>query len=409
VVRRPSVRWGLVVAVLAVVAASCGGNDDAVGLVQDDAEPGDPVPDSVDESLPVGESTSVDEPSTNAPTFDFTAVDETVATFVEVWGISGAGLIIVHRDFGVIHHEHWGIFDEDRVSLIASSTKMVTAGVLLRLQDDGLLDIDTPIADYVEWGAGNPAITTAQLLSNSSGLIGLFEPNPYTCMWVSSTTLQDCAAEIMTTAGDDDGVIAPDTRFRYGGGQWQVAGGVAEAVSGKTWSELVDEIYIQPCGLEVFGYGSPFDQVEMDGFNHPPGFDNNPDELRVSANPSMEAGAFSNTLDYGKLLLMHLRGGMCDDTRVLSTEALMLMHDDRIGTVYDGSAFGSQTGYGMGWFVDRSNGHISDGGAFGSSPWLDLEDGYGVLVLTESNSDTSTALAGSVRELIDTAIADGLA
>jgi CubicO group peptidase (beta-lactamase class C family) len=106
---------------------------------------------------------------------------------------------------------------------------------------------------------------------------------------------------------------------------------------------------------------------------------------------------------------MHLRGGMCDDTRVLSTEALMLMHDDRIGTVYDGSAFGSQTGYGMGWFVDRSNGHISDGGAFGSSPWLDLEDGYGVLVLTESNSDTSTALAFNVRELIDTAIADGLA
>jgi len=349
------------------------------------------------------------EAGTNGPSFDFAAVDDTVATFVAASGLNGAGLIIVHREFGVIHHEHWGVFDEDRVSLIASSTKMVTAGVLLRLQDDGLLDIDMPIAEYVEWGVGNPEITTAQLLSNSSGLIGLFEPNPYTCMWVSDTTLQECAAEIMTTEADNDDVIPPDTRFRYGGGQWQVAGGVAEAVSGKSWNELVHEIYVQACGLEVFGYSSPFDQVQMDGFKHPPGFKNNPDELRDSANPSMEAGAYTNTTDYGKLLLMHLRGGMCDDTRVLSSEALTLMHRDRIGAVYDGNAFGSGTGYGMGWWVDRSNGHISDGGAFGSAPWLDLDDGYGVFVLTESSSETSSALAGYLRELIDTAIAQGLA
>lgn len=349
------------------------------------------------------------EAGTNGPSFDFAAVDDTVATFVAASGLNGAGLIIVHREFGVIHHEHWGVFDEDRVSLIASSTKMVTAGVLLRLQDDGLLDIDMPIAEYVEWGVGNPEITTAQLLSNSSGLIGLFEPNPYTCMWVSDTTLQECAAEIMTTEADNDDVIPPDTRFRYGGGQWQVAGGVAEAVSGKSWNELVHEIYVQACGLEVFGYSSPFDQVQMDGFKHPPGFKNNPDELRDSANPSMEAGAYTNTTDYGKLLLMHLRGGMCDDTRVLSSEALTLMHRDRIGAVYDGNAFGSGTGYGMGWWVDRANGHISDGGAFGSAPWLDLDDGYGVFVLTESSSETSSALAGYLRELIDTAIAQGLA
>ena len=349
------------------------------------------------------------EAETNGPSFDFAAVDDTDATFVAASGLNGAGLIIVHREFGVIHHEHWGVFDEDRVSLIASSTKMVTAGVLLRLQDDGLLDIDMPIAEYVEWGVGNPEITTAQLLSNSSGLIGLFEPNPYTCMWVSDTTLQECAAEIMTTEADNDDVIPPDTRFRYGGGQWQVAGGVAEAVSGKSWNELVHEIYVQACGLEVFGYSSPFDQVQMDGFKHPPGFKNNPDELRDSANPSMEAGAYTNTTDYGKLLLMHLRGGMCDNTRVLSSEALTLMHRDRIGAVYDGNAFGSGTGYGMGWWVDRANGHISDGGAFGSAPWLDLDDGYGVFVLTESSSETSSALAGYLRELIDTAIAQGLA
>lgn len=365
-----------------------------------DTETAEPEPAPSDESAGEG---------VDGPVFDFAAVDEHVGQFVESADLNGAGLIIVHRDLGVIHHEHWGVFDEDRISLIASSSKMVTAGVLLHLADQGLIDIDAPIADYVDWGAGNPEITTAQLLSNSSGLLGLLDPNPYSCMWVSATTLQECAAEIMTTDADDDGVIAPDTEFRYGGAQWQVAGAVAEVVSGKSWYELIDEIYVQPCGLDVFGYNSHFDQIETAGFSHPPGFQSDPGQLVQSENPNMEGGAYSNTADYGALLLMHLRDGMCGDTQVLSTESLARMHGDRIGDVYGGNAFGSGSGYGMGWWVDRTNGHISDGGAFGSTPWLDLEDGYGVLVLTESNSGTSGALADEIRDMIDSAIADGLA
>lgn len=406
------------------LAAACGGGSDAepdgAADVPDEQQESDGSVADTDvavdgdgaEAEPEAE-TETHEPEPEAPAsepqFDFGEVDATVSTFIDERGLTGAGLIVVHRDLGVIHHEHWGIFDEDRISLIASSTKMVTAGVLLRLHDDGLLDIDAPVADYVDWGAGNPDITTAQLLSNSSGLVGLLEPNSYTCMWVSSTTLQDCAAEIMTTPSDDADVVPPDTEFRYGGAQWQVVGGLAEAVSGKTWYELVDEIYVEPCGLEVFGYNSHFDQIETDGFNHPPGFESDPGQLGQSANPSMEAGAYTNTTDYGRLLLMHLRGGVCGDVQVLSEDALARMHGDRIAEAYDGDAWAPDTGYGMGWWVDRDNGHISDGGAFGSTPWLDLEDGYGVLVLTESNSGTSGALADQIRELVDGAIADGLA
>ena len=56
-----------------------------------------------------------------------------------------------------------GRLHADRVSLLASSSKMITAGVLLHLADDGLLDMDAPVADVVDWGAGNPTITPAQL------------------------------------------------------------------------------------------------------------------------------------------------------------------------------------------------------------------------------------------------------
>ena len=52
---------------------------------------------------------------------------------------------------------------------------------------EGLLDLDRPVAQIVPWLAANPGITPAQLISNSSGLVGL-GPNPsyppYLCQFV---------------------------------------------------------------------------------------------------------------------------------------------------------------------------------------------------------------------------------
>ena len=201
--------------------------------------------------------------------YDFSAIGPIVDAFVAEQGLNGAGLIVVDREDGVVHEEYWGEFDADRISLIASSSKMISATVLMRLDDDGLLDVDAPVADVVEWGAGNPTVTPAQLISNSSGLIGLqdgFQYESYLCQFIPAGTLQDCAEQIFTTPDDDPAVIPPDTEFRYGGAQWTIAGAVAEAASGRTWAQLVDELIATPCGLDSLGYHLPT------GFEYPAGF-----------------------------------------------------------------------------------------------------------------------------------------
>jgi CubicO group peptidase (beta-lactamase class C family) len=168
--------------------------------------------------------------------------------------LNGAGLIVVDATDGVVHEQYWGVFDADRVSLVASSSKQITAGVLLHLQDQGLIDLDAPVADAVPWGSANPEITPAQLLSSRSGLVGLLpDPAypPYLCQFLAQGDIEDCAETVFTTTDDDADQIPPDTEFRYGGAQWQVAGGIAEAVSGKPWAQLVEEIYVEPCGLET--------------------------------------------------------------------------------------------------------------------------------------------------------------
>jgi len=353
---------------------------------------------------PEPEPTAAPEPEPEPEGRDFSAVTTAVQSFVDDNELNGAGLIIVHRDDGEIYHEHFGDFTPDRISLIASSSKMISAGVLLKLEEQGLLDMNASVAAITDW-SGNPDITPAHLVSNSSGLVGL-GPDllyaPYICQWTAADDINECAQTVFTTEADDDDSVEPDTEFRYGGAQWQVAGAVAEAVSGKSWAELIQEIYVEPCDVDSLGYINI--AAVFSGAGYPTAFGGDPDSVEESANPTIEGGAHITSGDYGKLLLMHLRGGMCGDNQILSQSSLDTMHADRIKAVYDGDAYGASTGYGMGWWVDRETGRISDGGAWGTVPWLDLDDGYGAYIVIEDASETGGELQDRIEELVHEAV-----
>jgi len=405
-----------------IVAAGCAGGSesDSRGASTTDTPPPSPPatsspttdapgPES-DEPAPTTAASATSAPVTAAPESttapepgrDFTDVDALLDELVTANELNGAGLVVVDRDDGIVHESYIGEFAADRVSLIASSSKMITAGVLLRLADDGLIDLDAPVADAVEWGEAHPGITPAQLVSNSSGLVGLLpDPGygPYLCQLLPDRELEECGAEIFLTEGDDGDVVAPDTEFRYGGAQWQVAGAVAETVSGKSWAELIDEIYVQPCGVDSLGYNNHW--AAAGGFDYPENFD--PDALAPTENPQMEGGGYITPPDYAALLLMHLRGGVCDDGRVLSEESVARAHADRVAAAY-GDRSAAFPGYGLGWWVDRETGVVSDGGAYGSLPWLDMDEGYGAYLVIEANSGLGSEMYRELAPVVDAAM-----
>jgi CubicO group peptidase (beta-lactamase class C family) len=357
------------------------------------------------------ETTAAPTPSTGpatvaAPAYDFGEIDPIVQAAVDANGLGGAGLLVVDRDDGVVHEQYWGEFGPDRVSLVASSSKMIVAGVLLALADDGLLDLDAPVADVAPWGSGNPTITPAQLVSNSSGLVGL-GPNPayppYVCQFLPAGTLQDCAASIFTTTADDADVIAPDTEFRYGGAQWQVAGAVAEVASGRTWAELIEQVYVEPCGVDSLGFANHWTEFGL-GFDYPAAFAGDPSTVSATDNPNIEGGAYITAPDYAQLLLMLLRDGRCGDEQVLSSESIERMLADRIGEVYGGSD--GDRGYGMGWFVDRTSGIRTDPGAYGSVAWIDADAGYAAYLVIEGAGRVGNALAAELFGPVANAFAD---
>lgn len=347
------------------------------------------------------------EPAAEVPgTGDFGPVAAEAARFVERQGIEGAGLIVVHAEAGVVYEDYFGGFGPDRISLIASASKIISAGVLLHLDDDGVLDIDAPIEQSVDWAVGNPEMTPAQLVSNSSGLVGLW-PNlryaPYQCQWSAETTLQACGQAIFNGEGDDTDQARPDTAFRYGGGQWQLAGAVAEAASGKSWEQLIDEIYVGPCGLDSLGYVS-LGGIPLGSMRYPVGFGGDPSTAVPTANPTVGGGAHITVRDYGELLLMHLRGGRCGDTQVLSSAALETMQADRIAEVYGGNASSPGTGYGMGWWIDRDTGQLRDPGFWGAVSWLDSDNRYAAYVIVEERQAVGEALKRRIEGLIHEAV-----
>ncbi len=56
------------------------------------------------------------------------------------------------------------------------------------------------------------------------------------------------------------------------------------------------------------------------------------------------------------------------------------------------------------WSADRDTGRISDGGAYGSEPWLDVEAGYGAYLVLEADADLGIRLADELYDLVEAAV-----
>ena len=113
---------------------------------------------------------------------------------------------------------------------------------------------------------------------------------------------------VIYSADDSADIVPPDTEFRYGSGQWQLAGGIAEVVSGRSWAELIDETYVEPCGLDVLAYTNHYLAMfvrggSMEGAVAYPGFiDGDLANIPGASNPNMEGGGTPLSRTMGNLV-----------------------------------------------------------------------------------------------------------
>jgi len=169
-----------------------------------------------------------------------------------------AGMSVAVTDSnGLIFSEGFGVESVERPVLkvtphtlfkIASITKMINAITVMRLCEQGLLDLDTPIKNYIPWfelpreGAAE-LITLRHLLCHGAGLD---EKIVYGCPRDERYTAQTLR-EILPTLPVHS--LAGEGKFLYSNYGFVTVSCVVAAVTGELYTDVARRLTLEPLGM----------------------------------------------------------------------------------------------------------------------------------------------------------------
>ncbi len=277
--------------------------------------------------------------------------------------MSGAAVWIARTDGPPLYEAYFGTWGPETIVPLASASKVVSAATLMSLVDEDLLSLDAPVASVLpQFAAEKGEMTLRQMLSMTTGLPG---GTTHPILFNDSITLAEAVDHIACCID----LVAPHgAQYWYGGLSMHVAGRMAEVASGTTWDDVFATQIAAPLDLESTDY----------------------EGLGATDNPRI-AGALRTTLpEYARIIGMLLRNGRYDGQGVLTPEAVEeIFGDQTMGLPIVETVAGKEgLGYGLGVFRDATQPDgtailVTDPGAFGATPWIDLEIGYFGVFLTQ--------------------------
>jgi len=285
-----------------------------------------------------------------------------VEDFASVEGVS----ILLASPSQVYYRRHFGEYNDQTVVPIASATKLLSAVTILSAAEDGVVDLGAPVSQTLSQFHGLKGdITLRQMFSHMSGLPGRASEGDDRFILSADVTLEQavnyiaCCISLQGEPGDG---------FRYGGMSMHVGGRMVEVASGTPWGDLFEQRVAAPLGMTSTDY----------------------EGLGERDNPRIAAGSRSSLDDYASVLEMLLRDGATDAGRLLKPESVRAMYADEIGQAPILDSPEPSFKYGLGVWrdiadVDGEPIRISSPGAFGFTPWLELDMGYYGVFMVESS------------------------
>jgi len=149
-----------------------------------------------------------------------------------------------HADFEASAPDAGSLFRFD------SNTKPMTATAIMQLRDEGLLNIDDPLVEYIPEFAGTQQlagnvedVTLRRLMTHRSGLSGEV-PGTWHATGVGPTI------EYVLEHIDETGiVIPPDSQHKYCNLGFVLLGEVVARLSGSSYSDYMREALLEPLGM----------------------------------------------------------------------------------------------------------------------------------------------------------------
>lgn len=285
--------------------------------------------------------------------------------------------------------------DENSVFLVASVSKWVTSFGIMKLVEEGELDLDAPIEDYLtrwylpESEYDHSKVTIRRLLSHSSGLVddlgyGGFGPGEVV------QTLE----ESLTSAADGyypeaAAIIGyePGSRYMYSGAGYTILQMIIEEVRGQGFQEYMMETVFEPLGMSssTFVVSAKPDLPIVRMYTS---------DGEIAQAPKFTALAAASLYTSPKDLAIFLKANVSENP-VLSEASLAKMSEAQ--------TFINELGvYGLGPHLYSQNdpnslviGHDGSGGEpdINTAARIDLVSKSGVIVLETGNHDIASGIA----------------
>ena len=266
--------------------------------------------------------------------------DEAAALLNRIAVESGAvcGTLVLSKDGKVFLTWSFGGVNENTCFRIASVTKFVTAIGLMTLYDQGRLDLDRDISEYLPFTVRNPAypdrpVTARMLLSHTSSLsadAAVYRPN-----W-----------ERIGINGYDpvfDENTEPGTKYAYADYNGALFGCLIEAITGESVQNYMARTVFRPLGLTAayspvfLPAGTPAkDTLHTSGRVGISVQQDRNAAYNNTADPRGNNGytvgrLYINTASLTTLAQMMLAGGELNGVRILQRDTVTLMESDQPG------------------------------------------------------------------------------
>ena len=325
-------------------------------------------------------------------------------------GIVKDGQVVLAEGFGYADEEKGMRSDAETLYQIGSCSKAFTATAAALLVDQGKLEWDKPVHDYLPWVRFKDPYTTLHatvrdMLCHRTGL-----PR-HDAYWINGPITRRGMAENLRN-------MEPAWSFRshwcYQNTCYVTIGILIEEVSGMSWEDFVRENLLAPIGMDrttfyvdaIRGdanHAIPYDRLlptDMTGYHAIPFLKSDVEDMEKGIGaPYGPAGSIMSTVnDMCKWLQFNLNNGKVGDVQIVSEENMKELHKANmlmsapLLVPFPEQDFYS---YGMGWFVETYRGHImvEHGGnidGFSALTTMLPDQDLGIVCLTNFNNSFNT-------------------
>lgn len=307
--------------------------------------------------------------------------------------------------YGVLQAGQAALARADTLFQACSISKAVTAVAVLRLVQDGTLDLDTDVNQYLRgWkvpanDTWQPTVTIRQLLSHSAGINVPWFYGYHREQDIPSLE-QILAGERPANTPGIRVSLLPGTRFRYSGGGYCVLQKLLSDVRQQRFPDLMRELVFSPAGMTDSTYEQPLPEANWGNACRGHRASGKPLAGGWHTMPEMAAaGLWTTATDLARFSIELQSAYSGKALHLLSTEMVHLFLSPEVEREPSGFM-----GLGV-WLDGRGEtarfGHPGDNEGFSCYWTAWCQGGRGAVIMT--NSDTGGELIADVLETIEQA------